>query len=349
MISPSLGYDNDDRSRLLLSWVGKILIELRHLRYFLAVAQTMNFTRAAEFLYVSQPTLSQQIKQLEAELGTTLFDRVGKRVMLTEAGEMLQVYGQQMLVEMENAQSAIQELEGLQRGELTVGVSQMVNAYMVPDLVARFTTSHPAISLCIQEHVDFVDPTSPLIQAEPLFDEKLVLVVPKAHRLALQQQIHFDELDNEPLIVLSSSFYSRQVTEESLKAVGARSNFLVEMNSIQAVLATVRAKGAAAVLPTLALRLKDGEGLCSVQLAELGSQLSVCLLWRRDGYRRVAARAFAAMAVALSRDDFLPLTQVLPAVGMTCPHCHSTQLSKNGHKLGKQRYLCKACGRQFGE
>lgn len=129
---------------------------------------------------------------------------------------------------------------------------------------------------------------------------------------------------------------------------GARLNILVEMNSIPAVLATVKTKGAAAVLPALALRLKDGKGLCSVQLAEPGARRSICLLWRRDGYRRVAARAFAAMAVALSRDDFLPLTQVLPAVGMKCPHCHSTQLNRNGHKLGKQRYLCKACNRQFG-
>jgi len=106
------------------------LIELRHLRYFLAVAEASHFTRAAETLYISQPTLSQQIKQLEAELGTTLFDRIGKRVILTEAGEILRAHAQRVLVELEQAQ-AVQELEGLQRGELTVGTVQTVNAYMI--------------------------------------------------------------------------------------------------------------------------------------------------------------------------------------------------------------------------
>ncbi len=97
------------------------MIELRHLRYFLAVAEAAHFTRAAEAIYVSQPTLSQQIKQLEADLGTTLFDRIGKRVMLTEAGKILQAHAQRIFTELEQAQQAIQELEGLQRGELAVG------------------------------------------------------------------------------------------------------------------------------------------------------------------------------------------------------------------------------------
>jgi len=124
------------------------LIELRHLRYFLAVAKP-HFTRAAETLYISQPTLSQQIKQLEAELGTTLFDRIGKRVILTE-GERFCGSCARVLVELEQAQAAVQELEVATR-ELTVGTVQTVNAYMIPDLAACFAASYPTISLHIQE------------------------------------------------------------------------------------------------------------------------------------------------------------------------------------------------------
>jgi len=112
------------------------LIELRHLRYFLCFS---HFTRAAETLYISQPTLSQQIKQLEAELGTTLFDRIGKRVILTEAGEILRLMRSE-LVELEQAQIAVQELEGLQRGELTVGTVQTVNAHRIWLLVSQLLT-----------------------------------------------------------------------------------------------------------------------------------------------------------------------------------------------------------------
>ncbi len=291
------------------------LIELRHLRYFLAVAETSHFTRAAETLYISQPTLSQQIKQLEAELGTTLFDRIGKRVMLTEAGEILRAHARRVLVELEQAQAAIQELEGLQRGELTVGTVQTVNAYMIPDLAACFAASYPTISLHIQElsadeiesgleqgrlhlGISFASSTSPRLEAELLFEEELVLIVPVTHRLAGQSRVHFCELDKEPLILLHSGFCTRRLVDKGLQAAGVCANLLIEMNTIQGVLATVRATGAATVLPSLALRLKEGENLCAVKLTAPTLRRSIGLLWRRDGYRRAAARAFSAIAAS---------------------------------------------------
>jgi len=342
----------------------QILIELRHLRYFLAVAETAHFTRAAEAIYVSQPTLSQQIKQLEEDLGTTLFDRIGKRVMLTEAGEILQVHAQRIFTELEQAQQAIQELEGLQGGELAVGVVQTVNAYMIPDLVARFTATYPKISLRIQElsadeiesrieqgklhlGISFIPPTSPFLEVELLFDEKLVLILPTSHRLATQKLVRFDELKDEALILLPPGFYTRRLVDEGLKTAGACAKLLVEMNTIGGVLATVQATGAATVLPALALRLKEAEGLCAVELAAPALRRNVGLLWRREGYRRAAARTFAAIAVATIGDDFLPLLQNRQDGGMKCPRCHSTQINKNGCKRGKQRYICKNCARQF--
>jgi len=122
------------------------LIEPRHLRYFLAVAEASHFTRAAETLYISQPTLSQQ---QEAELGTTLFDRIGKRVILTEAGEILRALAASASRARTSANSR-SRTRRLQRGELTVGTVQTVNAY-IPDLAACFAAftqlfhSHPGV------------------------------------------------------------------------------------------------------------------------------------------------------------------------------------------------------------
>src|SRR5215468_8981191 len=99
-------------------------IELRHLRYFLAVAETSHFTRAAQKLHVTQPTLSHQIRQLEGQLDLPLFDRIGRRVKLTAAGAMLVPHARRVLRELEDAQVALGELHGLKRGELKVGIVQ---------------------------------------------------------------------------------------------------------------------------------------------------------------------------------------------------------------------------------
>ena len=103
-------------------------MEFRHLRYFLAVADALHFTKAAERLPVSQPALSAQIKQLEQEVGVPLFDRVGRSVQLTRAGAIFREHARRALREMELAQVAIAEEGGLQRGTLTVGVVETVNA-----------------------------------------------------------------------------------------------------------------------------------------------------------------------------------------------------------------------------
>src|SRR5215471_11194461 len=126
-------------------------IELRHLRYFLAVAEDQHFTRAAEKLRITQPTLSHQIRELEGQLNLSLFDRVGRRVKLTAAGEMLLPRARRIVRELAEAQSALDELHGLKRGGLKVGIVQTVNACVIPEIVARFSATHPGIDIACAE------------------------------------------------------------------------------------------------------------------------------------------------------------------------------------------------------
>jgi len=120
-------------------------IELRHLRYFLAVADAAHFTRAAAKLHVTQPTLSHQIRQLEDQLNLQLFDRVGRRVKLTAAGETLLPHARKVLSELDQAQAALGELHGLKQGLLRVGIVQTVNTCVIPEIVARFSAEHAGI------------------------------------------------------------------------------------------------------------------------------------------------------------------------------------------------------------
>src|SRR5215217_5073460 len=122
-------------------------IELRHLRYFLAVAETAHFTKAARRLHVTQPTLSHQIRRLEGQLNLPLFDSVGRRVRLTTAGELLAPFARRVMRELNDAQTALGEMHVLRRGVLRVGIVQTVNASVIPEIVAKFAAAHPGICL----------------------------------------------------------------------------------------------------------------------------------------------------------------------------------------------------------
>ncbi len=118
-------------------------MKLRHLRYFLAVADCLSFTRAADQLHVSQPTLSHQVKALEEDIGSTLFDRVGRKVYLTPSGETLREYAHNVLNAITSATVAISELEGLTRGTLAIGVFESFSGSLLPPLPAQSPRLYP--------------------------------------------------------------------------------------------------------------------------------------------------------------------------------------------------------------
>lgn len=122
-------------------------MELRQIQYFMAVAVHQNFTRAAEQVHVSQPSLSVQVAGLERELGTRLFDRLGRTVVLTQAGELFRPHAERILREVDQATQAVQELTGSQRGRLVIGTLSTVNSYLIPPLVSRFKRQFPFVHL----------------------------------------------------------------------------------------------------------------------------------------------------------------------------------------------------------
>src|SRR5690625_4827072 len=124
-------------------------MELRQLEYFMAVCRELHFTRAAERLGIAQPTLSQQIRLLEHEIGTPLFDRSGKRTAMTEAGEILLRYSYNIFHELSQARDAISELQGLERGSLKIGSLLTAVDYLLPPVVMAFHRSYPNIELSI--------------------------------------------------------------------------------------------------------------------------------------------------------------------------------------------------------
>ena len=285
-------------------------MEFRHLRYFLAVADALHFTKAAEGLPVSQPALSAQIKQLEQEVGVPLFDRVGRSVQLTRAGSIFREHARRALREMELAQVAIAEEEGLQRGTLTVGVVQTVNAYLVPEIVGRFSALYPHVSLKLDElsgpdieagvksglldlGIGFVPVVSDRLETHPLFEEDFVLIASPRHRFATRRRLPLAFLVDEPLVLLPDLFCTRRLLNASFEQAGIVPKVTVEMNSIEGILATVKTSQLATVLPRLSLGLERHDGLCGIPLTNPTPRRGLGLLWKKDGYRSGAAKALA--------------------------------------------------------
>jgi LysR family transcriptional regulator, cyn operon transcriptional activator len=284
-------------------------IELRHLRYFLAVADAGHFTRAAAKLHVTQPTLSHQIRQLEEQLDLQLFDRVGRRVKLTAAGETLLPHARKVLRELDQAQTSLAELHGLKRGLLRVGIVQTVNACVIPDIVARFSAEHAGIRVECGEMavadiesdleagkldlgISFLPPSRKSLAGEKLFTEELVAVVASDHELSKRRQMRVRDLGSQPLALLSSKYCTRQLIDSAFAEAAVKPDLRVEMNSVASILSTVRKTGLVSLLPSLALCRQD-HGLKTIALTNPTPQRSIGLVWLGGANRRAAAIAFA--------------------------------------------------------
>ncbi|WP_455731910.1 transcriptional regulator CynR, partial [Burkholderia stabilis] len=227
---------------------------LRHIRYFLAVAEQRSFTRAADALHVSQPTLSQQVRQLEETLGVQLFDRSGRTVQLTEFGEVYARHARAALHELDTGQRALHDVADLGSGSLRLAMMPTFAAYLSGSLIDAFHADYPNVALTIdampQERIEalladdrldagfaFVPPRAPDIDALPLWDEPLALVTGRTHRLARRRRaLTPAELCGEPLVLLSRAFATRESIDRYFIEHGARPLIAIETNTISAVL-----------------------------------------------------------------------------------------------------------------
>ena len=295
-------------------------MELRHIRSFIAVADSGHLTRAADELHVSQPALSQQIRQLEEELGTPLFDRIGRGIRLTAAGEVFRSHARRIFDEVGQAQKSIGELEALDRGSLTVGAVQTVNAYLIPTLVSTFSKSHPRVAVRVEEGsaddiergvIDgrltlgftFVPPRQTGLGVEKLFDEELVLVTARKHRLARRTKIAVSMLADESLILLPETFCTRRLIEHTFSSARVRPRIAIEMNSIEGILRTVRSSGGATIVPQLAATMFGSRDLSVIRLTDPTPRRSVGIISLAGSHRSAAAARFAEMARSASDHD----------------------------------------------
>lgn len=289
---------------------------LRHIRYLTAVAEHQNFTRAAEALHVSQPTLSQQIKQLENSLHVQLLDRSGRTVRLTDAGETYLRYARCALRELDAGTRAIHDVQDLSRGSLRLAMTPTLTAYLIGPLVERFSTRYPGITLSVQEMtqdrieaalaedtldlgIAFAEARSSEIETQALFVETLGLVVGNNHpRAGAQAPMALRELEQEALVLLSSDFATRRHIDLHFRDHGIAPRIAIEADSISAIVEIIRRGQLATVLPEAIAR--EQHGLHPVDLSPAIPHRTAALLRRNGAYVSAASHAFTELSTTWS-------------------------------------------------
>src|SRR5437667_10996294 len=290
-------------------------LEIRHLRYFLAVAEAGNFSRAADRLGISQPSVSQQIRDLETGLRVRLFQRRGKRVLLSPAGLIFQEHARTILRQLEQCFQEVGSEPGQLRGLLHLGVVPVLNVALIPDLLGMFAVEHPAIRLVVEEissteietaleegRMDaglvFVTRHSPNLRYELLCTDEFALIVAENHPWSKRRVVHFSQLHQQRLLQLPNTFVMRRMTGEICRRHQVRPHMVAEMNAIDSSVRSLAPLQAATLMPKIALRERESLKLKAIRLEGKKLGLDIGLLRLSDSAANSAVAAFTSLAKA---------------------------------------------------
>jgi DNA-binding transcriptional LysR family regulator len=291
------------------------------LRSFLAVARAGGFSRAARVLGQSQSSVSQAVALLENELGERLFERTGRTIHLTEAGQILAGHAERIFAELEAAHRHLAELRDLSAGRLTVGTSDTLATHLLPPVLAAFRAAHPAIELRLvncpspavasgvaRRELDLGIATTPLppavlraegtsaVQVELLQRQRDVLICPPGHPLARRRRLQLRELSGEPLLLLDRSTASRAHLETSFAARGLNPRVVMEMSSVEVLKRLVELGFGLSIVPEVATAAEVARrSLAAVRLPRGPLPRHVVLLTRAAAPPTRAASAFIAV------------------------------------------------------
>lgn len=286
-------------------------MELHQLRYFVAIAETGNFTRASERNHVSQPSLSQQIKKLEAEVKHKLFHRLGRKAVLTEAGTAFLERARRILVEVEDASKELGDQRGLGR-RITVGAVQTVMPYLIAPLLVRLRDQHPNLLIgaredfrgsllraVIEGDLDLAVVPQPVkdhrISIEPLLTEPLLLVVGKRHPIASRSEINVSDLREETFVSLGDS----SALAAQVQAFFGDLKFQPQIGFRCAQVATLKqivSSGLGiSLLPQLARQPEDSESLTYLRLTGSQPTRELVVIRHLQRYQSRGAEQFLAL------------------------------------------------------
>lgn len=284
-------------------------MEIRQINYFIKAAEMLHFTEAAAACFVTQSTLSQQIKHLEEELSTLLFDRVGKQVRLTEAGDVFLTHARQIVLDVKKSRQAISELNNLVIGDLKIGVTYAFSSMLLPAL-APFSSKYPGIKIVVeygtagelerqlkQGDLDVIlafhdqsENDDQSLEMEHLFSSRITMVVSRKHPLATLKKISLTELAKIELILPSKGFSSRDLLNELFRKSRLSPLIKIEMNDVHSLLSMVEEGNWATIINEKAII--TWENLVTIPISGKEYYKQAFILWQKGGYRKRSATLF---------------------------------------------------------
>lgn len=295
-------------------------MELKQLEYFMAVCRELHFTRAAEKMGIAQPSLSQQIRLLEHEIGTPLFDRVGKRTVMTEAGKTLLHHCYNVFHELSQARAAISELQGLQRGSLKIGALLTVVNYLLPPTVIAFHRSYPGVELSVlglrtgdiydrllQNELDLGIVFLPMehedLESIPLYKDNLALAAPAGHPVAKEAFVTLNILRETPSVLLPAPYHLRQLVNDQCRALDFTPQPVLEMTTMESIINMVSKGVGVTILPKAYLDYIDNPAIATVPIQKPALTTQIGVVYRKNKYLCAASRVFMEQLIATVKSD----------------------------------------------
>lgn len=295
-------------------------MDIRNLEYFLEVARTKSFTKAAQNLFITQPTISRMIKNLEEELEVILFERLGKGVELTDAGRIILFQAQNIVTSVQSLSADLADVMQLKKGELRIGLPPMIGANYFPHVIGKFNKLYPKIIVKLWEYgakkvedhvangnldigVTLLPVQEELFLWFPFVEDELKVVVHPTHHLASKSELSLLELAAEEFVLFNEDFLLHdRIINECVRA-GFQPRVLYESSQWDFIGEMAAANLGVALLPGTICRRLDKQRVCILDLNQPQIPWNLAMIWRKDRYQSFAAREWLQFARKALQDS----------------------------------------------
>lgn len=282
-------------------------MELRQIRYFLKVAELLNFSEASKTLFITQSTLSQQIRQLENEFDTILFERNSHEVSLTEAGQQFMRYARKVMIDVDDCTQKMDDLKNMLTGELNIGVTFTFSP-LLTETVLEFMKLYPHVRLNVfyktmselmdmlqRREVDFVLAFKPTdrndkIESHVLFNNHLSVVVSERHSLAKRKSLTLDDLAPYDAAMPARGLQARNSFDDMIHSENSKLKIRVELNDVSILLKLIKQSKLVTILAEATIH--DEDGLVAIPLEMAGNDMEGCIHLLKQAYVKNSAREF---------------------------------------------------------